>query len=385
MAALFVGVAVLNIVLVGASTAGSLLAAHRHGPGLSGLPVAAGVLGTAAGALVTAALIARRGNRFALLTLYGTAAAGGLVAFTGAVTATLVPLLAGMVMLGLGNGAAQISRYLAADLFPMERKAFGLSTIVLAGTLGAVIGPTLLAPASALAEFAGLPGLSGPIGIAALVALAAVAAAATLPASTVRRTIVAPAALSLPAIAGALRKRRVLTPLVAMVSAQMCMVAVMTMTPLQLHEHGHGLGHVGWVLTVHMIGMFALAPLSGWAADRWGAHATIRAGITTLVAATAMAVAMPDAYAVGLPVALFLLGYGWNLVFVGGSSALSRDLPARERTRLQGTVDALVWTASAVASLGAGQLFGAGGFVLVAATAGVLALLPLPLLRSAPA
>jgi hypothetical protein len=98
-----------------------------------------------------------------------------------------------------------------------------------------------------------------------------------------------------------------------------------------------------------------------------------------------MAVAMPGAYAVGLPIALFLLGYGWNLVFVGGSSLLSRDLPAGERTQLQGTVDALVWGASAVASLGAGQLFGAGGFVLVAATAGALALLPLLLLRPAPA
>jgi hypothetical protein len=87
-------------------------------------------------------------------------------------------------------------------------------------------------------------------------------------------------------------------------------------------------------------------------------------------------VSAPTAHSSGLPAALFLLGYGWNLVLVGGSSLLARDLPADERTQLQGVVDAVVWLSSAVASLVAGALFGLGGYGLVGVFGGVAALVP---------
>ena len=165
-----------------------------------------------------------------------------------------------------------------------------------------------------------------------------------------------------------------------MVAAQLTMVAVMTMTPLQLQDHGHGLDVVGWVLSAHLFGMFALAPLSGRIADRWGPRVTVNAGLGVLALSTATALAAPTAHTSGLPVALFLLGYGWNLVFVGGSAQLSRDLAPETRSRVQGTVDAVVWSASALAGLGSGQLFAGGGYALVAVVGGVLALLPLVLL-----
>ena len=85
--------------------------------------------------------------------------------------------------------------------------------------------------------------------------------------------------LSRSMVAAALRRPVVLTPLVAMVGAQVAMVSVMTLTPLQLDHHGHGLGVIGMILSAHMIGMFALAPLSGRIADRFGGRATIFLGI----------------------------------------------------------------------------------------------------------
>ncbi|HEX2130087.1 MAG TPA: MFS transporter, partial [Actinophytocola sp.] len=183
--------------------------------------------------------------------------------------------------------------------------------------------------------------------------------------------------LSAPMVLAALRRIEVATPLVAMVGAQLAMVAVMTMTPLQLDHHGHGLDVVGWTLAAHMIGMFALAPLSGRIADRWGGRTTIHLGIGTLVLAAAAAA---PAHGPGLSFGLFLLGYGWNLVFVGGSSLLSRDLQPAERTQVQGVVDAVVWGSSALASLAAGALFGLGGYPLVTALGGLVALAPIVLL-----
>ena len=370
---LFAGVAAMNTAMVGASTVGTLVASHDAGPAWSGVPNAFGVLGTALGTLGAGALMARRGSRPVLLALYGAAVAGALVVF-GAVAGTLLAvLLAGMVLLGLGNGAGQMSRYLAAELYPVARKGFALSVIVWAGTIGAIAGPTLMTPGAHLARSLGLPELTGPVLVSVATAALALAASAGLP------RVPAPPPrprLSGALVAAALRRPEVLTPLVAMVGAQVAMVAVMTMTPLQLDHHGQGLAVIGWILSAHMIGMFALAPLSGRIADRWGGRNTIYLGIGTLVVAATTAVAAPTAHTSGLPLALFLLGYGWNLVFVGGSSLLSRDLPDAERTQLQGVVDAVVWLTSAVASFGAGALFGLGGYGLVAVFGGVAALAP---------
>lgn len=395
MSGLVGGVAFVNTAMVGASTAAGLIAAESGGPSWGGVPSAAGVVGTALGALSAGTLMSRYGRRIALMVMYGLAVTGALVAFTGAVSGSLIPLLAGMVLLGLGNGGAQLSRYVAADLFPEHRRGFAISSVVWGGTVGAVAGPALIAPAAAGAERLGLPGLSGPVAVAALMTSAAVVAALTLPPTidppTVPGATGSPCSPGRPGVTGTgggrpgsagaeLRRPAVLSGLVAMVGAQVAMVALMTMTPLQLHEHHHGLDVVGWVLSAHLIGMFALAPISGRITDRFGGRAAIAGGIGTLLAAAATAVAFPTSHALGLPVALFLLGYGWNLVFVGGSSLLSGDLPAGSRGRTQGMVDALVWGVSGLASLSAGQLFGTGGYPLVAVVAGILALAPLPLL-----
>ncbi len=375
-AALFSGVAAMNTAMVGATTAGTLIASASAGPAWSGVPNAFGVVGTALGTLGAGALVARRGSRPALLALYGAAVAGASIAFGAAAGTLLALLLPGMVLLGLGNGAAQMSRYVAAELYPLSRKGFALSMIVWAGTVGAIAGPALMTPGAHLVELAGLPSLAGPVLVSVVTTALALVATLRLP-----RVPPPPprARLSGPMVAAALRRPEVVAPLGAMVGAQVAMVSVMTMTPLQLDHHGQGLAVIGWILSAHMIGMFALAPLSGRIADRWGGRATIYLGIATLVVAATTAVSAPTAHTSGLPLALFLLGYGWNLVFVGGSSLLARDLPAAERTQLQGVVDAVVWLSSALASLAAGALFGLGGYGLVAVFGGVLALAPVAL------
>jgi MFS family permease len=370
MKSLFAGVAAMNTAMAGASTAATLIADETAGAGWSGLPGAFGVLGTAAGTLTAGHLIARHGAKNVVKGLYLAAVVGALTAFAAAASATMIMLLLGMFLLGLGNGAAQLSRYLAAEQVPAHRKGFALSMIVWAGTVGAVVGPTLIAPGAALSTNLGFPALAGPV----LIAIA-MTAVAFLAATTLRRTPAPPVRrMSL----AALRTPVVFAPLVSMVCAQLTMVAIMTMTPLEMAAHAHGLEVLGVVLSLHMIGMSALAPLSGRLADRFGGTVTIYLGIGLL---TVSAVAAFGAGGVGgLSFAMFLLGYGWNLVFVSGSVILSRELPADQRIQLQGAVDAVVWGSSAFANLGAGVLFGAGGYQLVAVVGGLLALLPVTVL-----
>lgn len=379
MGALFAAVALMNIAMVGASTSGTLIAVQLGGPGVSGLPSAAGVLGTALGALSIGSLIARHGRRLTLLSTYAVATAGAVLAFAGAVVGTLAPVMLGLMLLGFGNGGAQLSRYLAAELYPASRKGTALSAIVWSGTVGAIVGPALIAPGANAAAGQGLPALAGPIALSALGTALAVLATAILP----KAIVVAdgPARRRPKARIGtAFRRPAVRLSIVAMAAAHVAMVSMMVMTPVQLEHHGHGLGVVGFVLGAHMIGMFALAPISGRIADRFGGRVAIGAGVVVLVAAAVLAGLRPTAHSSAMPIALFLLGYGWNLAFVGGSSVLSKELPEQQRIQLQGVIDAIVWSAAAIASLSAGPLFGYGGFSVLATVSGLLALLPLTLL-----
>ncbi|MET8846113.1 MFS transporter [Amycolatopsis sp. NPDC004625] len=297
---LFAGVALLNTATVGLGTAATLIVAAGSGAVWSGLPSVANVFGTAAGALGAGTLLPVHGSRRVLGVGYGVSAAGALVAFAGALATSVVALLLGILLVGLGNGGAQLSRYLAADLYPADRRGRALSTVVWGGTIGALAGPALMAPAAGAAAGFGWPSLSGPAAVAVVATAGAVLAAVFLP-----RHVPAPRA---PATRGPVRPAGVVRPLTAMVTAQLTMGAVMTMTPLQLQAHGHGLGVVGWVLGAHLFGMFALAPVSGRIADRWGPRVTINAGLGVLALASATALAAPTAHTSGLPIALLLLG-----------------------------------------------------------------------------
>jgi hypothetical protein len=62
---------------------------------------------------------------------------------------------------------------------------------------------------------------------------------------------------------------------------------------------------------------------------------------------------------------LFLLGWGWNLGFVAGSSMLTGAVSSTERARVQGVSDALIWSTSAIASLGSGVVVGTWGFAVL--------------------
>ncbi|MEO5919382.1 MAG: MFS transporter, partial [Candidatus Limnocylindrales bacterium] len=159
-----------------------------------------------------------------------------------------------------------------------------------------------------------------------------------------------------------LRRPGVGAAVIALVIGQFVMTLIMTMTPLHMTQHGHGLAAVGIVLSGHTLGMFALSPLSGRLAERVGTVQAIFVGTGVLALASVMAAVAPPDGGNLLLIALFLLGVGWNIGFVAGSSLLSEHLEVHERTRVQGAADALIWSAAAGASLGSGVIMAAVGY-----------------------
>jgi MFS family permease len=352
-----------------ASGVGTIVAADQLGVAWGGVAATAGIVGTGVGAVALTRLTVRHGRGRALALGYLVATVGAAVAAGGAATADVAALLVGMLLLGAGNAAAQLSRYAAAELHAEDRRGRAIGAVVWAGALGAVGGPLLLGPTGDLAARLSWAPATGPLLLALAVTALAVAVSRWLPYGS-RAVTAAPAPL--PTL---LRMPAVRSAAAVLVTAQVIMVGVMTAAPVEMHRHGDGLGAVGAVLSAHTLGMFALSPLTGRLIDRVGTRPVLAVGLTAFAAATAAAAAGPSGSAFRAA-ALFLLGYGWNLCFVGGSTALAATVPVADRARVEGTVDAVVWSVAAVAGLLSTVVLALGGYAVLTAGAGLLVLAP---------
>ncbi|MEO8246158.1 MAG: MFS transporter [Chloroflexota bacterium] len=368
-------VAFASTAYIGAFTAGALAAPQLTGErATSGLPNAIGIASTAAAASVLSYLMARRGRRAGLRAGFGMGVVGGLLALISVIAGSLPLLLVGSVALGLANGAIQLTRYAASDTVSEGRRAAIIGTVVWGSTAGAVLGPNLLGPAGALADLLSLDRLVGAFALTVVGMLGAFAIATTMPIlpPPTRTQTDAPSASR----RELLRQGHVQVALLGMVTVQAVMVLLMTMTPLHVQESGHDIGTVGLVISAHTLGMFALSPLSAAIVGRVGPYATLLGGFAVLaLAGTLAALAPPDGIPI-LTLALFLLGFGWSLGFVAGSSLLARGASSADRITLQGTTDTISWTAAAIASLSAGALLDVVGYATLGVISAALLVAP---------
>jgi MFS family permease len=367
---LMAGVALGSTGHIAAVTVATIVAKDLAGTTVwSGAPSAAVVLGAAFGATVLSRLMASRGRRTGLVLGYAVAVAGALVA-TLAISGESLPLfMIGILFIGFGNSANLLSRYAAADLYPVARRASAIGLVVWGATFGAVLGPNLVGWAGQLSEGIGLPTLAGPyllpivfVGGAALLSFAMLRPDPYALADRSELDSMAERPAGESSLEALLRRPHVPAVVIALVAGQAVMTLIMTMTPLHMADHGHDLSAVGLVISGHILGMYALSPISGRLTDRFGSAAIVTAGLIVVAfSAILSAVAPPEGGPV-LFIALFLLGYGWNLGFVAGSALLTHGLAVTERTRLQGLTDALIWSSSAAASIGSGVVVAVAGF-----------------------
>ena len=371
------GVGLAAGIAVGALLARELLG----GDSLTGLPVAVATAGGALAAPALARLMDGHGRRPGLGAGYLLGACGSVVVVAAAGLGSFPLLVVGMALFGAGNAASLLARYAGADLALPPQRGRAVSMVLFATTFGAVAGPNLIDATGAVARAVGLPELAGPFGLSAL----AYAAAATMVLAALRpdpllfaRAIDAadpsPATPSRTARGGwsDIGHGQALTGVTGMVAAQLVMVGVMTMTPLHMRAHGHGLQIIGLVISVHIAGMYLFSPLVGQLCDRAGRMLTLRLGAGTLTAAGALAALADPGSSAVLALALFLLGLGWSLCLVAGTTMLVDAVPLARRPRAQGNAELLVGLAGATGGLGSGFLLGAAGFAAVGLLAAVI-------------
>ena len=71
-------------------------------------------------------------------------------------------LLFGAVLLGIARSSGDMSRYVAAEIFPSDQRGRVIGIIVFAATIGAVGGPLLVVFTTGPARSIGLPEFAGP-------------------------------------------------------------------------------------------------------------------------------------------------------------------------------------------------------------------------------
>lgn len=355
-------------------TVGALLAQEMIGAtGAAGLPAMFFALGGTAAAVAVGRVSQRAGRRSGLTLGYAAGALGSVGVVVAAVVDSPVALFGSLFVYGSGFSTNLQARYAGADLASPRRRAGAVSTVLVATTLGAVVGPNLVTPTGELASSWGLPALAGPFMLAAvaygsaavvlwlrlrpdplLLARARAVVDVPEPVAPAPPAHTAPAGSARPRDAAHGRAPGLGLGTAVMVVATIVMVAIMTMTPVHMEASGHSLAGAGAVISVHVGFMFLPSPVSGWLVDHYGARLVAGLSAATLLVAGAVAASAPASSIVALGVGLALLGLGWSFGLVSGTAIVTASVPLERRAATQGNVDVLL----ALAGAGGGALSG---------------------------
>ena len=174
-----------------------------------------------------------------------------------------------------------------------------------------------------------------------------------------------------------------LTALVAAVASFAGMVSVMNLAGYVVIDHGHHQSDVFTVISLHIVGMYALVLVIGQLVDAVGRRPCQVAGLL-LMGMSTLGLAWFESV-LWMSASLFLLGLGWNISYVAAVAELADRALTAERGKLIGLTDQLSsFTGAALVLLG-GAAYSEFGVEALALAATAFVTLPAAwiLLRSA--
>lgn len=371
-------------------TVGALLAQEMLGTdSLAGIPTALFTLGSATAALFVGRLSQRYGRRLGLATGFLTGGIGAIGVVMAALTNNIPLLFASLLIYGAGTATNLQARYAGTDLANSTQRATAVSIAMVSTTFGAVAGPNLVDVMGRFAISVGVPALAGPFILAATAFI--LAGLVLLVLLRPDPLIVAKAILDVQKTEGSnlvdknfktkvLNNRGIVVGATVMVLTQVVMVAIMTMTPVHMGHHGHGLREVGMVIGFHVAAMYLPSLLTGLLVDKVGrTKMAIASGITLLAAGVLAAIAPADSLLV-LIIALALLGLGWNFGLISGTAIIVDATDPSTRAKTQGSVDVLVALAGASGGALSGMVVAHSSYSTLSLAAGILSLVLIPVI-----
>ncbi|TFD73924.1 MFS transporter [Cryobacterium gelidum] len=347
---------------------GALLAAALSGSSAwSGMAATMSTLGAAIVAVPLARLAQANGRRVSL-------AAGSFVAGTGAVLAitsvsadNFALLLLALMLLGVGSATNLQARFAATDLASSRFRARDLSIVVWSTTIGAVLGPNLFGPGEVLGAALGLPAMTGAFAfsLAATITAAFVYALGLRPDPLLTALAARTASAGIRRASGGLvilRSNAAARYAVAVIAlSHATMVALMSMAPVHLRDHGASLTIIGLTISLHVAGMYAVSPVFGALSDRLGRLPVVLGGQVLLLVALTVAW-FSDGSQATMTVSLVFLGLGWSASVVAGSALVSEAVEIEDQSSLQGFSDLSMNAAGALGGALAGPILALAGY-----------------------
>ncbi|SOC15720.1 predicted MFS family arabinose efflux permease [Ureibacillus xyleni] len=362
-------------------TVGALIAQDMLGTdSVGGLPVALLTLGSAAAALIVGRMSQRFGRRFGLAAGFLTGGLGAIGVILATLINSILLFFLSLLLYGAGTATNLQARYAGTDLASAKQRGTAISMAMVFTTFGAVAGPNLVDVMGNFATSIGVPKLAGPF---------ILGAAAFLIAGVILLIFLRPDPLLVAAAVAmekeknesnkgettANNKKGVILGASVMVLTQFVMVTIMTMTPIHMEHHGHGLREVGLVIGFHIGAMYLPSLVTGPLIDKVGRKVMAIAAGVTLVLSACIAAFGPGDSMVFLILALILLGLGWNFGLISGTTLIIDSTHPSTRAKTQGSVD--VWLALFGASGGAisGVIVGYSSYATLSIIGGILALI----------
>ena len=262
-------------------------------------------------------------------------------------------LVVATVVAGYYNANAALYRFAATELVAPSFKEKAISWVLAGGIIGAVVGPNL---ASATRD-------ALPVAFAgAYAALVGVALLALLTLSFIRFP-------PLPA-PNAARPGRPLRDIarqpVFVVAVLSCalgygvMNLLMAATPIAMAQCSHPFKSAALVLEWHVLGMFVPSFFTGSLIKRFGCLPIM--GVGVLLNGVCIAVALSGVDLMQFLVALFVLGVGWNFLYIGGTTLFTETYRPEEKTTAQAAMDTVVYTTMTLTSFSSGALITTQGW-----------------------
>jgi len=382
IAQIFAGAGLAAGITIGALLAQDMLGTDSY----AGVPSALFTLGSAAAALFIGRLSQRFGRRTGLAAGFlagGLGAAGVVIA---AVASNIPLLFVSLFIYGAGSASNLQARYAGTDLAKPTERAKAISIILTSTTFGAVAGPNLVDLMGRFALRVGVPSLAGPFLLAGaafilagLVLLAFLRPDPFLVAKAMTETLNANQQTGIEKDQRqSINYRKTAVGATVMILTHVVMVAIMTMTPVHMQHHGHGLSEVGLVIGIHVAAMYLPSLITGVLVDKWGRPVMAYASGVTLLAAGLLAAWAPADSMALLMIALALLGLGWNFGLISGTAIIVDATPAAVRAKTQGTIDVLVALTGASGGALSGMVVANSSYATLSLAGGLLSLLFIP-------
>ena len=344
--------------------------------GLLGLGPAIVLTAGAIAALPAGRAMDRLGRVPVLVAGFATGAAGCALAALGSAEAFAPAVLGGLLCVGASSSTALLARTAAGDMYPPERRARGIGSILFGAVFGAILGPAVFSPLLSGRELEGeVLAQLWLAGSAFMVDGAGIVLCVRPDPKRIAEILGgddgewrAPAPLR-----ELLGRPGVIPALLAAQASFGVMVGLMTLTgAVVVDHHGHSPDAVFPIIAAHVVGMYALVIVIGDVIDRIGRTPALSGGLA-LMALSAISLLWVEGVA-ATALVLFLLGLGWNLSFVAATAELADRSAAWERGRLLGFNDLLSGLTGATLALAGGLALTAlgvaalavGGTVLVA-------------------